>query len=75
MIQTNYADPHPRERIYLDFRDSTQPARAVASTRVVSEHPLITVDVDEMGEPIGVLVQISPRAPEEPNSISNITRV
>lgn len=73
MISSFYGDPHPREEMYVSFQEPGE-ERKVASTRVVSEWPLITVDCDELGEPIGVCVREPKMKPDPLSEISNITR-
>lgn len=78
MIASHPFDPHQRELIYIDFRDTSDPESVKlkpTSVRVVSEHPLIMVDVDENGEPLGVTVRGPLDPPDPANDISNITRI
>lgn len=64
----SHFDPRNRDVIYLEFapRSDGPSQRVLTSTRVANEYPLITIDYDQFGEPMGVLVH-TPIQPPEPN--------
>lgn len=74
-MMSSTSDPHTRPHIYVDMRTSNDYVAIPASRRVVSAWPIIIIDYDATGLPIGVRVDDVMDKPDPMPEISEIERV